>query len=206
MHEVWDDVREGLFSWDRKRGVDVMNNKEEEEEEEEEKKKKKDTTEMDALGQIVLGSLSLTEQGTEQGHNQDQDDKNIPSPLLLNPLHTYAHAGGGLVSACGHPQFTNFTPHFSDVLDWVFVYQKNQKKSRERDDTSTGTDTGTINYDGMNEVKKREEGCDGCAHLTSLDVRRSAPFPSEAQFGTHVALPSAVHPSDHFALACDLMM
>jgi len=49
-------------------------------------------------------------------------------------------------------------------------------------------------------------GADSTGGLHPLQVLRTAPFPSEAQLGARVALPSLAHPSDHVAIAVDLSL
>ena len=68
----------------------------------------------------------------------------------------------GLMSAAGFAPYSNYTPTFKQLLDYILV--------QERD----------------------------------FEVVRVAPMPSEQLFSEFEALPSAVIPSDHVAIAVDL--
>jgi len=68
----------------------------------------------------------------------------------------------GLFSAGGYAPYSNYTPSFKQLLDYVLV----------------------------------QESC--------FEVVRVAPMPSDEVFAEFTALPSAVIPSDHVAIAVDL--
>lgn len=87
-------------------------------------------------------------------------------------------------SACGTPQYTNYTVGFADCLDYIF-YQ---------DDSF---DVQQVSIYPQIYIYK-------FINLVLNFLPQVVPFPSLEELQANTALPSIVFPSDHISLAADL--
>lgn len=110
--------------------------------------------------------------------------ENVSGLSLHNPI--------PFQSACGTPEFTNFTPHFSGCLDYIFYQCDNLTVKQVRNDGEKKRDV------GHGSLVKFTNSMMYCFHSQVI------PFPLKEDVVKHVAIPSVVFPSDHVALVADL--
>lgn len=143
MNHVWEEVKH--FFWgDREANFNftsIHEHKEKRRQAEEERRK-------NGEGGDAVDALS-----------EEVDCMSVLESAGLQPVVTH---NLGLISAAGFAPYSNYTPSFKQLLDYILV-------------------------------QKRD-----------FEVLRIAPMPSDEVFSEFTALPSAVIPSDHVAIAVDL--
>ena len=112
----------------------------------------------------------------------------------------------GLELVSGTPSFTNFTPDFTDTLDYVFIEggaELSRRRGESSDSAGPGESKAVLSVEGRGAGRGGEEG-KAAAVAAAAAV---APMPEEGELRAMTpGLPSETYPSDHVSLVVDLAL
>lgn len=177
----------------------------------------------DAAAAVAAAAAPAPSEGGGDGSTPSPQDQGSPAasrdgtsdPIAASPQCAkrpflagvpYLRAPLDLTLASGTPPFTNFTPEFTETLDYVFI----EGGSRGDGDGSAGAAGGSSSGGGIparaaeGAVLRVERVVDGGADAAAATT---APMPEEATLRAETpGLPSETFPSDHVSLVVDLAL